>query len=514
MARRCLISSAKLNLFMPPASERSAVPFASQPSDVGPPEVAPRGDLLVVALLTLAGAGLRLFHLGAKSLWQDEPATVAIARMYWPHFVRVWWYGEASFQSVYFLLMRGWMHLGNSEVWIRLPAAIFGIAAVPLIYLVARKLVGAGPAVASAALLAFSPTHVSYSQEARTYTMTILLVLLSSWFFVQAVEQDREKDWVLWTIFSVLAVYGHYFASLVMVAQACSLLFCKKPPWKPMVIHALLILAIAMPGLTYVFRTSPEFLTGALNVKATPKQLLHLALFLGGSGEKLVLATILWFAGGLAIRRERLRHAEVEIFWRGMLVIMWAIIPIFLVALVSLHYPVFVQRYMIFSLPAAIMLAGRGMIALPKRNLGRWLVVVLCAASMVNIVVGYRKPREDWRGATDAIIRSAAPGDALLIYPLYARPGFDYYYDLRRENAPALRVFTPPFYGFGDDDKSFLRALSSNPAAFHHVWVMVRQTGPANQQDERRAVAAQLQAVFGTPVTRQFQDLTLLEFGH
>jgi mannosyltransferase len=500
---------------MPPASGRSAV--APNPSVVCTPEVVPRNDALILAFLTLAGAGLRLFHLGAKSLWLDEPATVAIARMSWPQFRAVWWHGEASFQSVYFLLMHGWLRWGNSEAWIRLPSAIFGIAAIPVTYFVARKLIGHGPALASAALLAFSTTHVYYSQDARTYTMTILLVLLSSWFFVQAVERDREKDWLLWTIFSLLAVYGHYFASLVMVAQAGSLFFYKKPaPWKRMVLHALIILALAMPGMTYVFRTSHEFLTGALNVKPTPKQLLHMALFLGGSGEKLVLATILWVAAAMAIWRERLRRDQDDIFWRGMLVISWTVVPIFLVALVSLHYPVFVQRYMIFSLPAALMLAGRGMTALPKRNLGLWLVVLLCAASIVNIVRGYYKPREDWRSATDAIITSAAPGDALLIYPFYARPGFDYYYDLRRQNAPALRVFTPPFYGFGDDDKTFLQSLSSHPNQFRHVWVMLRQAGPDgdNQADQRRAVAAQLQWVFGTPVTRQFQNITLLEFGH
>lgn len=463
------------------------------------------------------GAGFRLFHLGAQSLWQDEPATVALARMSWPDFVRLWWYGEASFQSLYFLLMRGWLHLGNSEFWIRLPAAIFGIAAIPVIYFVARELVGNGAALASAALLAFSPTHVYYSQEARTYTMTIVLVLLSSWFFVQAVEQNRERDWILWTIFSVLAVYGHYFASLVLVSQAISLFLCKKPaPWKKMILHAFIILAMTLPGVTYMFRGSPGLLAANLNAKATPKQLLHIALFLGGSGEKLVPSAILWFAGVAAIRRERLCRSETEIFWRGVLVILWATIPIFLIALVSLRYPVFVQRYMIFSLPAAIMLAGRGMSALPKRNLGLWLVVVLCAASIVNIVIGYRKPREDWRGATNAIIRSAAPGDALLIYPLYARPGFDYYYDLQRENAPALRVFTAPFYGFGEDDQGLLRALNSNPLEFRHVWVMVRKVDPGlnNLGEDPRAVVAQLQSIFGVPVTRQFQNITLLEFSH
>ena len=483
---------------MPPASGRSAV--ASNPSVVCTPEVVPRNDALILAFLTLAGAGLRLFHLGAKSLWQDEPATVAIARMSWPQFRDVWWHGEASFQSVYFLLMHGWLRLGNSEAWIRLPSAIFGIAAIPVTYFVARKLIGRGPALASAALLAFSTTHVYYSQDARTYTMTILLVLLSSWFFVQAVEQDREKDWLLWTIFSLLAVYGHYFASLVLVAQAVSLFFYKKPaPWKRMVLHALIILAMAMPGMTYVFRTSHAVSGRRIERQTNSQAIAAHGAFSGRkwrearSGRDLVDCRRRWPSGASVSAATR-----TDIFWRGMLIILWTVVPIFLVALVSLHYPVFVQRYMIFSLPAALMLAGRGMTALPKRNLGLWLVVLLCAASIVNIVRGYSKPREDWRSATDAIITSAAPGDALLIYPFYARPGFDYYYDLRRENAPALRVFTPPFYGFGNDDKTFLQALSSHPNQFRHVWVMLRQPGPDgdNQQDERRAVAAQLQCGF------------------
>ena len=147
--------------------------------------------------------------------------------MAWPHFVHVWWYGEASFQGAFFLLMRLWLHPGQSEAWVRLPAAVFGIASIPVIYLVARKLVGGEAALASAAILAFSPTHVYYSQEARSYTMTILLVMVSSWFFVRAVEENRERDWALWTLFSVLAVYSHYFAALVPVAQACSLFFHK-----------------------------------------------------------------------------------------------------------------------------------------------------------------------------------------------------------------------------------------------------------------------------------------------
>ena len=66
---------------MPPASERSAALFTSKQSVVSASGVLPRDHKLLLLLLTIAGAALRLLHLGAKSLWLDEPLTVAIARL-------------------------------------------------------------------------------------------------------------------------------------------------------------------------------------------------------------------------------------------------------------------------------------------------------------------------------------------------------------------------------------------------------------------------------------------------
>jgi len=499
---------------MPAGSERSLAHLMPKRYFLSDPESTRHGRVLIIILLTLAGGCFRLFHLGTKSLWLDEGATVALARMAWPHFVHVWWYGEASFQGAFFLLMRGWLHLGQSEAWVRLPAAIFGIASIPVIYLVARKLVGLRPALASAAILAFSPTHVYYSQEARSYTMTILLVLVSTWFFVRAVEQNYERDWILWTIFSVLAVYSHYFAALVLVAQACSMFFHRKPaPWGRFIVQGLVILAIAAPGLTYVLRVPPEALAFRMP-KPTLTGLLYLGHFLGGPGGKFFLSTMLWIAGAIAIRRERNSEATAGSFWGGMLVVSWAVVPIVLTGLASLRHPIFLPRYMIFSLPATVMLAGRGMTALSKMNVGLWLVVALCVTSIPTLFRGYHKPREDWRNATNVILTSAQSGDAVVIYPSYAIGLFDYYRQLD-QHAPDLHLFTPPFYDVGDDDRSLLRALGFNTREFRHVWVMIRQEGAARDtvQDDYPAVAAKLQSVFGMPTTWQFKDITVLEFG-
>ena len=95
-----------------------------------------------------------------------------------------------------------------------------------------------------------------------------------------------------------------------------------------MVIHSLAILAITAPGLTYVLRVPPQAMTFPWMPQATPKQILHLALFYGGSGEKFLLAVILWIAGAVAIRRERNGEPTPASYWRGMLVISWAVVPV------------------------------------------------------------------------------------------------------------------------------------------------------------------------------------------
>ena len=208
----------------------------------------------ILALITVAGAWLRVSQLGAKSLWLDEGATVTLARIPWHRFLWIWWHGEANLQTIYFLMMRGWIHLGSSETLVRLPSAIFGSAAIPLMYVVARKFTGVTGALAAAALLAFSPTGVYYSQEARSYSLAIVMVLLATYFFVRAVEENQPSDWALWTVFGIAAFYSHDLAALVLVAQAVSMCFKSPPaPWRRMIACGVIIFIAALPGLTYIF---------------------------------------------------------------------------------------------------------------------------------------------------------------------------------------------------------------------------------------------------------------------
>jgi mannosyltransferase len=496
---------------MPVASTLPLANSASVPTPASPPS---NPASLILLLLTIGGAWLRLSHLGAKSLWLDEGATVALARASWQHFAFVWWHGEANLQTIYFLLMRGWIHVGSSEALVRLPSALFGIASIPLMYVVGRKFTGVMPSLVAVALVSFSPSAVYYSQEARSYSLGILVVLLSTYLFLRAVEENRTGDWALWTLCGIAAFYSHDLTALVLVAQVASLLFKPPPvPWRRVILCGMIIFVAAVPGLTYVFRATPENLHFVWMPRPTPKEFWHLAMFFGGSGVKIALACILWGAGIAAVIRAR-RDGKVELAWRGTLLVSWAVVPAILLALISLREPMFLQRYMIFSLPATALLAGVGAALMSKWRIGLVLAIVLCAACIPTILKKYNKPREDWRGATGLVLSSAAPGDAVAFFPFYTRIMLDYYSSQHAASAPALHVFAPIFYGGGEGAANLLPTLDQNPQSFQHVWILMADHGTKLEYfDHGAAVQAKLQEIYGPPSVHKFADIDVLEFG-
>ena len=127
--------------------------------------------------------GLRLVCLACKPLWFDEAFSVEVARLDWPNFLHLLWWREAN-MSFYYLLLRVWLHLGHSPYFIRSLSVIIAAATLPAIYWLARLLFDHRVALISAALFTFNAYDVRYSQEARSYSLLVLLATLSSGLLV------------------------------------------------------------------------------------------------------------------------------------------------------------------------------------------------------------------------------------------------------------------------------------------------------------------------------------------
>ena len=137
---------------------------------------------------------------------------------------------SSEHSPLYYLIARLWMQwFGSSITVTRSLAAVISLLAIPCIYwlsleLFASSLVG----YISIALLAVSPLHILYAQEAREYSLLTVTILLSSATLLWATKQKNFTSWVIYTITVALGLYAHPLAGLVIFGHGVYLLLTEK----------------------------------------------------------------------------------------------------------------------------------------------------------------------------------------------------------------------------------------------------------------------------------------------
>jgi mannosyltransferase len=368
-----------------------------------------------LALAGILGLGtlLRFLYLGSKSPWLDEISSVMFARLNGPEFWQVVREREAN-MLLYYLLLRGWIHLGNSEFVLRLPSVALGVAALLAIYVLGKEFFDRPTGLACAALLAVNAAHVRASQWIRSYSAVVLLVVLSILLFARGVERPTWRTWTLYVATAALAVYSHFMAGLLIAAQWLALCFAPpKLPWRHLAAAGLALAMLAAPAAVYVFTHN----VGQLNWVANPRpvELYHLAVFLAAGGGKAIGAMLaVIFAGLIALSAREFRsHGDNPATrWRYALLLASLLFPPLASFALSFWKPIFFYRYLILSLPALVVLAARGLWLLP----GKWLgaaIPVIVGLSLAAVAISYR-PEEDWKGACTYLLTQARNGDVVL----------------------------------------------------------------------------------------------------
>ncbi|BAZ13031.1 hypothetical protein NIES4071_48650 [Calothrix sp. NIES-4071] len=206
----------------------------------------------------LLGALLRFWNLDFKPLWMDEVITAIFSLgknykdlpldrvfplislteifTYQPgkscHDIALNLISQSTHPPLFFCTMYTWLgwlqHTGNWIAKLRFLPALFGVATVFVIYWVNRIAFSWQTGLAAAACMAVSPFAVYLSQEARHYTLPMLLISLALLFLVQIqkdifLQRVRVWVWCSWAIVNSVSLYVHYFCILALVAQIATL---------------------------------------------------------------------------------------------------------------------------------------------------------------------------------------------------------------------------------------------------------------------------------------------------
>jgi mannosyltransferase len=175
----------------------------------------------IVAGITAAAATLRLATLGLQSYHHDEIVTASrvLRGSLWHAIEKVG--SSESAPPLYYLLAWLWTQiLGTGEVGLRSLSAVAGIAVVPVAFLIGAELRGRRTGIVAAALVAVNPMLVWYSQEARSYSLLVLLGSVALLFFLRARRSGSTRDMACWALASSLAIATHYFAGFPALVEA------------------------------------------------------------------------------------------------------------------------------------------------------------------------------------------------------------------------------------------------------------------------------------------------------
>ena len=216
-------------------------------------------DWLVVGLLTAVGLGLRLAYLLRVPPFLDEYSSMltglGILRSGLPELPSGVLYPSGSLFS--YLEALSFQLLGFSDLAARLPSLLIAGLTLPLLYLVARRLLNRRVALLSVALLALLPEAVVWGGRARMYALLQLLVLLAVYFFFQAVldpqAQERKRPAWPWVACFLAAIFAQDEAILLLPFFWLAALVARGPRWflRPRVLLGQVLVPLLGIGARY-----------------------------------------------------------------------------------------------------------------------------------------------------------------------------------------------------------------------------------------------------------------------
>jgi 4-amino-4-deoxy-L-arabinose transferase-like glycosyltransferase len=176
-----------------------------------------------LSLIVILSAWLRFSDLTAKSVTHVEmyvpgirmPQGISVPgeRMTLPK-VLTGTFSSDTHPPGYYVLMWMWTKCFGAGVWaLRMPAALLGIASIPLVFWLGTLTGQRAAGWIAAVLLAVSPHHVFWSQVARMFTLACFLGLLATCLLLVIAKERWMPRWLglLYVLVVIAGVFSHIF---------------------------------------------------------------------------------------------------------------------------------------------------------------------------------------------------------------------------------------------------------------------------------------------------------------
>lgn len=373
-----------------------------------------RNERLALGALVVIAAALRFTRIGHQSFWLDEAFTVDLVKRPFGDMLS----GVASTEStppLYYVLAWLWAKLfGHGEAGLRSLSALFGTLTVPVAWRAAREWFDSPRVgIVAAALVAFNPFFVWYSQEARSYALFVLMAALSVLFLGRALRERSGRAYAWWALVAALGLLTHYFAAFLLVPEAVLLLWMTRA-WLPVAAVAAVGCALAPLALHQRAQGHTSFiadLSFSTRVTDLPKKLVTGEL---GTPTPLIgpLAGLIAAAAIVYALRQRPARTLLALAAAA------AFVPLVPLVLAVAGSDYLLPRNLIAVYVPVVLVVAAGL----SGRLGLLGATAVCGVALIvniEVMTDAKLQRDDWRGVARALGRPTEPR-VVVVSPDYA----------------------------------------------------------------------------------------------
>lgn len=265
----------------------------------------------IIAIILVFGIFFRFYNLDRKTYWYDETMTsIRISGYISTDLIKEVYNGEVisvekfvqnyqypndvknlndsikalayhpEHSPLYYIMARFWLQaLGNSIFNIRLLSAFISLLAFPAIYWLCQELFNSKLiSWVAVSLIAISPFHVLYAQEAREYSLWIVSIFVSCAALLWAIRKRKILPWIVYGTTVSLGLYTHPFSTFVFVGHGIYVLvsesFRLTKAFKNYILASLFGILLFVPWLLVVIANFTNLLVNTDHVNRIAKGLL------------------------------------------------------------------------------------------------------------------------------------------------------------------------------------------------------------------------------------------------
>lgn len=436
---------------------------------------------LYMAVLMATAAALAFLYFSATSLRLDEAQSL-------------WQSGRSAYDilvivaqdvhvPLYHELLHFWrLTVGDSVAAARALSLILYIVSIPALYMLGALAYSRQVGLFAATLFTISPFMNWYGSEIRMYTLFTLVVIINQYAYIRLLKKPGERTWVAYALSALVGIFTHYFFALIVLSQAV-FFYMRRPLFEKAAVRRFIgtwiFLAVCFaPWAAFVaLQGQAQNASPVLTPPTTVNLFGTFAQFLFGFQDDHLSTVLLslWplavVAGLLALRKTaRMEPVTEYLLLSVVLGVSIAFVASLLIA------PLFVSRYLIFTVPAIYLLISNLISIYPARGatVARAGLIGAMGLMLCIEVLSPRTPvKEHYREASEFLTAHATAQDVILISAPFTVYPLEYYY---RGAAPIETIPAWDRYRYGPipsfDESRLVAEVEELTADAEYAWVL------------------------------------------